>query len=562
LASELGAALIRGYQGGDTIDDVHVATCMKHFVGYSGSKSGRDRTPAWIPEKYMRELYMPSFKRAVDEGALTVMINSGVVNGVPGHRNYHLLTEVLKEEWGFKGFAVSDWEDFIMLHTVHRTDSSLADAYVSAFNAGVDMSMVPLSPQYKDYCESMIKAVKDGKITMQRLDDAVRRILRVKFLTGLFESPKPQKLYDAFNSVEFKNSALDAALESITLLKNDSILPLDASQKILVAGPTADNLIYLNGAWTHTWQGADPGFNTEGCKTVRQVFEEKLGQNCMYAQGAELYADNHFEKSRFKDLEGYEKKLKAADVVVLCLGEMPSTEKPGDIHSLNLDDEQLELAKIAYAAGKKVVLILLEGRPRIVREIEEGANAIVQCYLPGDFGADALIKLLYGENNFSGKLPYTYPKFDGVIEFYDHPTSVARDNNGGWNAFDPQWEFGFGLNYSRFEYADLKLSATEIVENDTLDVSFSVKNVGGMDGKEVVQLYIRDEYASSTPPVKVLKRFKKIHLKVGESKTVRFKISKSDLEFYNDKGERVLEPGMFRIIVNSLENNFELTKNK
>ena len=559
LASALGASLIRGYQGGDSIDDLHVAACMKHFVGYSGTKSGRDRTPAWIPEKYMRELYMPTFKKAVEEGALTVMINSGVVNGVPGHRNYHLLTEVLKDEWGFKGFAVSDWEDFIMLNTVHRTDSTLAEAYISAFNAGVDMSMVPLSPQYKDYCESMIKAVEDGRITMKRLDDAVRRILRVKFLTGLFDNPKPAIEYDLFNSEEFKRAALNAALESITLLKNDDLLPLDETKKVLVAGPTADNMIYLNGAWTHTWQGADPNFNTVGCKTVRQVFEEKLGNNCLYAQGAELYADNHFEKTRFKDLDDYKKKVKSADVVVLCLGEMPSTEKPGDIHSLNLDDEQLELAKIAYASGKDVILVLLEGRPRIVREIADGARAIIQGYLPGDYGAEALIKLMYGENNFSGRLPYTYPKYDGAIEFYDHPTSVARDNNGGWNAFDPQWEFGFGLSYTTFEYSDLNLSESDIRGGDTLKVSVSIKNTGDANGMETVQLYLRDEYASSTPAVKVLKRFKKIVLNSGETKSLEFILTKDDLEFYDEKGVEILEPGMFRVVINSLEETFELT---
>ena len=532
---------------------------MKHFVGYSGTKSGRDRTPAWIPEKYMRELYMPTFKKAVEEGALTVMINSGVVNGVPGHRNYHLLTEVLKDEWGFKGFAVSDWEDFIMLNTVHRTDSTLAEAYISAFNAGVDMSMVPLSPQYKDYCESMIKAVEDGRITMKRLDDAVRRILRVKFLTGLFDNPKPAIEYDLFNSEEFKRAALNAALESITLLKNDDLLPLDETKKVLVAGPTADNLIYLNGAWTHTWQGADPNFNTVGCKTVRQVFEEKLGNNCLYAQGAELYADNHFEKTRFKDLDDYKKKVRSVDVVVLCLGEMPSTEKPGDIHSLNLDDEQLELAKIAYAAGKDVILVLLEGRPRIVREIADGASAIIQGYLPGDYGAEALIKLMYGENNFSGRLPYTYPKYDGAIEFYDHPTSVARDNNGGWDAFDPQWEFGFGLSYTTFEYSDLNLSESDIRGGDTLKVSVSIKNTGDANGMETVQLYLRDEYASSTPAVKVLKRFKKIVLNSGETKSLEFILTKDDLEFYDEKGVELLEPGMFRVVINSLEETFELT---
>ncbi len=561
LASELGAAIIRGYQGGDTIDDVHVAACMKHFVGYSGTKSGRDRTPAWIPVKYMRELYMPSFKSAIDEGVLTAMINSGAVNGVPGHRNYHLLTEVLKEEWGFKGFTVSDWEDFIMLHTVHRTDSSLTDAYVSAFNAGVDMSMVPLSPQYKVYCEIMINAVNDGRISMTRLDDAVRRILRVKFLTGLFDNPKPQTTYELFNSDEFKQSALSSALESITLLKNDSILTLNKEQKILFSGPNADNIIFLNGAWTHTWQGSDTSFNTNGCKTVREVFEEKLGDNCLYAQGAELYVENHFEKTRFKDLDGYKSKLQNADVVVLCIGEMPSTEKPGDIHSLNLDDEQLELAKLAYAQGKKVVLVLLEGRPRIIRDIEAQASGIVQCYLPGDFGAEALIRLLYGEANFSGRLPYTYPKYDGVIEFYDHPTSVARDNNGGWDAFDPQWEFGYGLGYSKFEYKDLKLSRSRLDQDDTLKVQVTVKNAGIRDGKETVQLYLRDEYASSTPAVKVLKRFEKISLRPGESNIVEFKLTKKDFEFYNEHGEPILEAGSFRIIIDQLDQRFELTIN-
>jgi beta-glucosidase len=279
----------------------------------------------------------------------------------------------------------------------------------------------------------------------------------------------------------------------------------------------------------------------------------------LYAQGAELYADNHFEKTRFKDLDGYKKKLRTADVVVLCLGEMPSTEKPGDIHSLNLDREQLELANLAYASGKKVVLVLLEGRPRILRDIEEGANAIVQCYLPGDFGAEALIKLVYGEANFSGKLPYTYPKYDGVIEFYDHPTSVARDNNGGWDAFDPQWEFGFGISYTNFVYSDLKLSKEKMKENDTLTVSVKITNTGSMGGKETVQLYLRDEYASLTPAVKVLKRFKKIYLKSGGNESIEFKLSKNDLEFYDQEGERVLEPGMFRIIVGSMEEDFELT---
>jgi beta-glucosidase len=280
LISRMGSAIIDGYQGGVTPDEYHVAACMKHFVGYSGTNSGRDRTPAWIPEKYMKELYLPSFKAAVEHGALTVMINSGAVNGVPGHINHHLITETLKGEWGFKGFAVSDWEDFIMLHTVHSTSPSLADAYVQAFNAGVDMSMVPLSPQYKEYCTIMVNAVKSGKISMERLDDAVQRILYVKSKLGLFERPVPTfENYPKFGSAEFQQASLNSALESITLLKNENgILPLSRNQKVLVSGPTSNNMIYLNGAWTHTWQGVDTAYNTSGCLTVRQAFEKKLGK--------------------------------------------------------------------------------------------------------------------------------------------------------------------------------------------------------------------------------------------------------------------------------------------
>ncbi len=560
LASVMGASIVNGYQG-DAIGQYHVAACMKHFVGYSASLSGRDRTPAWIPEKYMKELYLPSFKKAVDAGALTVMINSGVVNGVPGHVNYHLLTETLKNEWGFKGFAVSDWEDFIMLHTVHRTSATLVDAYVAAFNAGVDMSMVPLSPQYKEYCDIMVNAVKTGKISMERLDDAVRRILRVKIATGLYDDPsfKPE-MYPDFGSQKFETAALNSALESITLLKNtNDVLPLKTGGKILIAGPTADNLVFLNGAWTHTWQGVDSSYNTKNCMTVRQAVEQKFGKNnCLYAKGAELVIEENFEKTKYVDLEDYTKKLDQADVVVLCLGEMPSTEKPGDIHSLNLDPEQRELAKLAYKKNKKVVLVLLEGRPRIIHDIVEGAAAIIQCYLPGDYGAEALVKLMSGEENFSGKLPYTYPKYDGVIEFYDHPRSVDRSKSGDFSAYNPEWDFGFGLSYCKVTYSDLRINNTQFNAKDKISVSVKVKNTGNRAVKEVVQLYISDTYAAVIPEGKKLKRFSKVEIPANSEMTVDFEISANDLMFVNQQGIFVLGDGDFQVGVGGLVTQFTL----
>lgn len=563
LVSQMGAAIIDGYQGGQQIDDKHVAACMKHFVGYSGTNSGRDRTPAWIPEKYMKELYLPSFKTAVEHGALTVMINSGAVNGIPGHINHHLITETLKNEWGFEGFAVSDWEDFIMLHSVHHIASTLEDAYVQAFNAGVDMSMVPLSPQYKEYCNIMVQAVKSGKISMERLDDAVRRILRVKSKLGLFEQAIPNfDHYPKFGSQEFKQASLNTALESITLLKNEgSVLPLKTNQKVLVAGPTSDNLIYLNGAWTHTWQGVDAQYNTKGCFTVREAFEQKIGkENCLFSKGAELYSEGDYEKTRFVNLEDYKQKLNLADVVVLCLGELPSTEKPGDIHSLQLSTEQRELAKLAYAQNKKVILVLLEARPRILHDIVANASAIIQGYLPGDYGANALVQLMYGEQNFSGKLPYTYPKYDGVIEFYDHPKSVDRSKSGDFSAYDPEWDFGFGLSYSNIAYEKLSINKKGISESDSLDITVQLKNTSSIPVKEVIQLYISDDYASLIPTNKSLKRFEKINIPANTSVSHTFHISKSDLQFVDASGFFVVEDGTFTIQVGGLTQTFTYTK--
>lgn len=561
LASEMGKAIICGYQGEGEMDEYHTAACLKHFVGYSAPFSGRDRTPAWIPEKYMQELFLPPFKAAIEAGAMTVMINSGDVNGIPGHTNYHILTEVLKNEWGFNGFAVSDWEDFIMLETVHRVAESPIDAVAAGFNAGVDMSMVPTAPNYKTYCELMLKAVEQGKITQARLDDAVRRIIRVKMAVGLFEKDMNQaKKYADFGTEKYKDAARNSALESITLLKNKGeVLPLDPTTKVLVAGPTANDLTYINGAWTHTWQGVETKYNTAGCLTIYEAIAQEIGkENCTHSEGARLYIEDGFEACELSNIEDFKTKANANDVIVLCLGELPSTEKPGDIRSLDLPDAQLELAQIAYATGKPVILILVEARPRIIEPIVDGAAGIFQTYLPGDYGGEALADLIFGKANPSGKLPYTYPKYSGVIEFYDHPRSVDRSKANHFKAYDPQWNFGYGLSYTTFAYSNLKLSASKLMQGGELTISVDVKNTGKITGKEVVQLYISDLVASLVPAGKRLKGFEKIELKPGETVNVEFRILADDLKFATNSGDWLVEPGTFNVAIENLTKTFEL----
>jgi beta-glucosidase len=563
LVSQMGKNIISGYQGEGKVDAFHGAACLKHFVGYSMPTSGRDRTPALIPTKQMEELFLPPFKAGIDAGAMTLMINSGDVNGIPGHANYHLLTEVLKDRWGFKGFTVSDWEDFIMLQSVHNVSADIQEALVKAFNAGVDMSMVPYNPQYKTYCELMVKSVKEGKISQARLDDAVRRILRVKIAVGLFDKNFNQnKDYAQFGSIDAKELAYQSAAESITLLKNkDKLLPLSTKAKVLVAGPTANNLTYLNGAWTHTWQGVDSSFNTKNCSTVLQAVEAKIGkENTLFAQGANLFLKDGWEASELINTEDFKAKAAKSDVIVLCLGELPSTEKPGDIRSLNLLPAQMELAKLAYETKKPVILVLIEARPRILHDIVEQASAIVQTYLPGDYGANALVDILFGTVNPSGKLPYTYPKYDGIIEFYDHPKSVDRSGKTNqFDAFDPEWEFGFGLNYSNFIYKNLTLNKTSMnTANDTIVVSIEVSNDSAIEGKEVVQLFVSDLVGSVVPAGKRLIGFEKITLKPYEAKKIDFIISTEDLKFVDNSGKWILEKGFFELKINQLNSRFEL----
>lgn len=560
LAAKLGEAFIKGYQGnGKMLDKVHVLACLKHFVGYSMPQSGRDRTPAWIPDKYMTELFLPPFKAAVDAGALTIMVNSGSVNGIPGHSNYQLLTKLLKEDWGFTGFVVSDWEDFSMLASVHQTAGSYQQAITQAINAGVDMSMVPNAPLYKSYCEAFKQALLSKLIVDSRLDDAVRRILRVKFYAGLFDEVGQDKNQDVlFGTTAFQEAAEKAALESITLLKNQhAILPLDPKTRILVTGPTANSINALNGAWTHTWQGVDTAYNTAGAMTLLEALK-KRNANVTYTAGAINEYRNGWETSKILDTLMLKQQAQSADVIVLCLGELPGTEKPGDIRDLDLPDAQLQLARCAIGTGKPVILLLIEGRPRTLNSINEGTAAVLQLYLPGDFGAQACVKILFGDENPSGKLPYTYPKFSGIIEHYDHPKSVDKSKSNEWNGFEPAWEFGFGLSYTTFEYSNLAVNQNTFLQSDTIRVSVDITNTGTRTGKEVVQLFVSDLQAQLTPAVKRLKGFEKILLLPGQTKQVTFLLTKEDFSYANNDGDWIIEPGMFRIQIGALNTAIEL----
>ena len=555
LVSQMGAELVKGYQGTNPAESTRVAACMKHFVGYSLPRSGRDRTPAWIPERILHELYLPSFKAAVDAGALTVMINSGDVNGTPGHINKSLISDLLKTKWGFKGFAVSDWEDIRMLHTVHKVAENHKEAIVMGINAGLDMSMVPYNGPHEEYLNLFKEAVSEKKISMKRLNDAVTRIIYVKLKLGLFEKQMNSwNEFPKFASDEFKNAAKNAALESITLLKNEnSTLPLKNSEKVLLVGEAADNLIFQNGAWTHTWQGEDTSFNTKGALTLRASLQKEMGQNLIFEKGYDLSNINGWETCKIENKEKVLKSASQADKIIICLGEMPATEKPGDVKSLNLCAEQQELVKELQATGKPVILIFLFGKPHIIRELEPKSSAILNAYLPGDFGGEAITEIIFGKVNPSGKLPYTYPKFDGVIEYYDYVNSETKTNKLDDKPIDPQWPFGYGMSYTTFSYSNLKIENTE---GGFIKASVEVKNTGSLAGKEVVQWFITDEYASITPANKKLKHFEKIDLNPGESKTVTFTIDSKKLAFVNTKNEWITEAGKFIVSIGDQKGTF------
>lgn len=565
LTTALGIASIKGYEGDDNDinNPFHVASCLKHFLGYQVALSGKDRTPAYISEQALREYHLPAFKAAIDAGAHTIMINSGLINSIPVHANYNLLTKLLREELGFKGLVVTDWGDIENLHTRDKIAKSHKEAIMLAINAGIDMSMIAY--QYETFCDNLIALVKEGKVKQSRVDEAVSRILVLKYKLGLFENPVTHyKNYPKFGSKEFEQAAYQAAAESITLLKNNNnTLPLRKDMKVLVTGPNANSMRTLNGGWTYSWQGEKVEEFASKYNTILEALKHKIGENqVVYVPGLSYKMDGkYFEEYADKMQEALEA-AKNVDAVVLCLGENSYTETPGNLSDLYLSDLQTEFAQKIAALGKPVILVLNEGRPRIISKIEPAMPAIVQTYLPGNFGGDALADILFGDVNPSGKLPYTYPRYPNSLVNYNHKPSESRSVVEGVYNYDadynPQYEFGYGLSYTTFKYSNLRLSAVKITENDKLQISVDVTNTGTREGKEVVDVYLSDLYASITPDKKRLKAFEKISLKPGEVKTVDFTITKEELAFINANNQKVVEPGEFEIQIGNLKKKFEV----
>ncbi len=543
LARTMGSAIIKGYQGNDISDKYHVASCMKHYMGYSFPLSGKDRTPAWIPENYLLEYFSPTFRDAILAGSPTVMVNSAEINGTPVHANYHILTEILRGDLQFKGFVVSDWADIKMLNTIHHVASTQKEAVKMAVMAGIDMSMVPDDYSFAD---TLIALVNDGSVPMKRIDEAVKRILKVKFQTGLFDNMfyKPED-YPNFGSEEYRKINKSAADECITLLKNNgNILPLPKTAKVLVTGFAANSMRCLNGGWSYTWQGDKSESFAANYNTILEAVQQKIGaEKVTYMEGVSFDADIN--------MESVVNAAKGADYVVLCLGENTYAETPGNIDDLSMPYIQGEFARQLAKTGKPIILVLAEGRPRLINKFDDGMSAILMSYLSGNEGGNAIADILFGDVNPSGKLPFTYPKYPNSLENYD--CKNADIENG---RFTPQYPFGFGLSYTKFAYSDLKLSQSTISMKDSLTISVTVTNKGKREGKEVVQLYISDLYASITPPVSRLRGFEKIDLKPTESKTVTFKISPNDLAFVDAKNKWITEAGDFTVKIENQTANF------
>ena len=555
LASCFAKEIIKGYEGDENqvADPFKVAACAKHFLGYAVPNSGKDRTPAYIPDHILREYHLPPFKTAIDAGVHTFMINSGIINGVPVHANYDLLTKLLREESGFQGVIVSDWGDIENLYRRDRVAENHKEAVKIAINAGVDMSMIPYD--YVSFCNDLIALVKEGDVKMSRIDEAVGRILTLKFQLNLFEKPTvhPED-YPKFGSDEFGKKAYQVAAEAITLLKNtDNILPLNKTAKVLVTGPGSNSMRPLNGCWTYSWQGELSDEFAEACNTIAEAVQQKTGANatCIPGISFEKVMDYRAEKK-----DRYDEAVAAAkrsDCIILCLGENSYAEKPGDIIDLTLSRLQLQYAKDLLQTGKPVILVLTQGRPRIIREIASDVNGILMAYWPGNYGGDALADIIFGDVNPSGKLPITYPSaVNSLVPYIHKPSEEQSKTVGMYNYegdFTPEFHFGFGLSYTTFEYSHLTLSAAELSGDQQLEITVDVTNTGKMAGKETVQLYTSDLVASITPDVKRLRRFEKILLQPGETQTVKFTIDASDLAFVNLKNQWITEPGEFSVSI-------------
>lgn len=578
ITRQMGLAMIEGYeQGGDLSKPTAVASCIKHYIGYSVPASGKDRTPAYIPEIQLREYHLPQFRDAVKKGAASLMINSGEINGIPVHANKYLLTDVLRGELGFEGPAVSDWEDIIRLHTRHHIAPSPMEAVKMAVNAGVDMSMVPHDYSFFTY---LVELVKEEEVSEARINEAVGRILKLKFRLGLFENafpePEAEKL---FGKPEYGEIALQAARESITLLKNKvsgadgqgGVLPLSKDKKLLVTGPGAHSKSTLHGSWSYTWQGDNEYWYPEDTKTVYEAIKHKIGKHQVssgykgqfgkeeyyyFEPGAREAGHYHPDQNELdEEIARMKRKAKEVDAILLCLGEEAYAESPGVIDSLYLPSWQYQLAHAAASTGKPVVLLLTQGRPRIIKEIEPAMHAIVLAYQPGSRGAEAIADVLFGEFNPQGKLPYSYPADPHDFVLYDHKyTEKMQELWPGFFTYDgykPQYKFGHGLCYSGLQYRNMELSTGHIRGDEKLEIAVEVINTGRYDVNMAIEVYTRDLYASVTPSQKRLRKFKKAAIAAGDTKKVTFSLDRHDLAFVGQNLKWVTEPGEFEVMVGS-----------
>ena len=555
LSSEMGKAMVYGFQGEDpnNIDQYHIATSMKHFMGYGVPWTGKDRTPAYISPADLREKHFAPFLAGLQAGALTVMVNSASVNGMPMHANKDILTGWLKEETGWDGVLITDWADINNLYTREMVAKDKKDALRIAINAGIDMIMEPYSC---DACGYLVELVKEGKIPMSRIDDACRRVLRMKYRLDLFKNPTQKlKNYPKFGGEEFAKLALEGATESMVLLKNEgNILPLQHGKKILLTGPNANQMRCLDGGWSYTWQGHRADEFAGKYNTIYEAFCNEYGkENVILNQGVTYNEKGKYWEENEPQIQGAVAAAKDADVIVACIGENSYTETPGNLTDLWLSENQRNLVKELAKTGKPVVLVLNEGRPRLIADIEPLAQGIIDILIPGNMGGDALANLVSGKSNFSGKMPYTYPKEINSLANYDFKKSEEVGTMEGaydYNAkITQQWGFGYGLSYTSYQYSNLKVSQSDFRHGDIIKVSVDVKNTGKVAGKESVLLFSSDLISSMVPDGRRLRAFDKIKLQPGETKTVTFDLNADDLAFVGYDGKWVLEEGDFKLMI-------------
>lgn len=555
LSSEMGKAMVYGFQGEDpnNIDQYHIATSMKHFMGYGVPWTGKDRTPAYISSADLREKHFAPFLAGLQAGALTVMVNSASVNGMPMHANKEILTGWLKEETGWDGVLITDWADINNLYTREMVAKDKKDALRIAINAGIDMIMEPYSC---DACGYLVELVKEGKIPMSRIDDACRRVLRMKYRLDLFKNPTQKlKNYPKFGGEEFAKLALEGATESMVLLKNEgNILPLQHGKKILLTGPNANQMRCLDGGWSYTWQGHRTDEFAGKYNTIYEAFCNQYGkENVILNQGVTYNEKGKYWEENEPQIQGAVDAAKNVDVIVACIGENSYTETPGNLTDLWLSENQRNLVKELAKTGKPVVLVLNEGRPRLIADIEPLAQGIIDILIPGNMGGDALVGLVSGKSNFSGKMPYTYPKEINSLANYDFKKSEEVGTMEGaydYNAkITQQWGFGYGLSYTSYKYSNLKVSQSDFRHGDIIKVSVDVKNTGKVAGKESVLLFSSDLISSMVPDGRRLRAFDKIELQPGETKTVTFDLNADDLAFVGYDGKWVLEEGDFKLMI-------------